>query len=235
MKKEVVCPHCGKPYSCFRNPAPTADVVIYEPGRGVVIIRRKHAPLGFALPGGFIDEGEQAEAAAVREMREETGLDVELTGLLGVYSRPKRDPRQHTLTVVYTGRARNPEAVMAGDDAAHAAFYPLDDLPAPLVFDHAEILEHFRQTLSGQRAVAAIQPLACHHLPPLERRGQHAGSGAPCGCHASAGYGGYGGCGGSAQDARPARVEEHADPAEPAGLAAAGREARYGKSGKEFC
>ena len=235
MKRQVTCPHCGKPYSSYKNPTPTADVVIYAPDRGVVIIRRANEPVGFALPGGFIEEGECAETAAVREMREETGLDVELTGLLGVYSRPKRDPRQHTLTVVYTGRARNPEAVMAGDDAAHAAFYPLDDLPAPLVFDHAEILEHFRQTLSGQRAVAAIQPLACHHLPPLERRGQHAGSGAPCGCHASAGYGGYGGCGGSAQDARPARVEEHADPAKPAGLAAAGREARYGKSGKEFC
>ena len=165
MKKDVVCPHCGKPYSCFRNPAPTADVVIYEPDRGVVIIRRRHAPVGFALPGGFIDEGEQAEDAAMREMREETGLDVDLTGLLGVYSRPKRDPRQHTLTVVFTGKARNPDAIQAGDDAAQAAFYPLDALPEPLVFDHAEILEHFRQTLCGQRAVAAVQPLACHHLP----------------------------------------------------------------------
>lgn len=168
MKKDVVCPHCGKPYSCFRNPAPTADVVIYEPGRGVVVIRRRHAPVGFALPGGFIDEGEQAEDAAMREMREETGLDVELTGLLGVYSRPKRDPRQHTLTVVFTGKARNPDAIQAGDDAAQAAFYPLDALPEPLVFDHAEILEHFRQTLSGQRSVAAVQPLACHHLPGMQ-------------------------------------------------------------------
>lgn len=165
MKKDVVCPHCGKPYSCFRNPAPTADVIIHEPGRGVVIIHRRHTPIGFALPGGFIDEGEQAEEAAVREMREETGLDVELTGLLGVYSRPKRDPRQHTLTVVFTGKARNPDAICAGDDAAQAAFYPLGALPQPLVFDHAEILEHFRQALAGQRQVAAVQPLACHHLP----------------------------------------------------------------------
>ena len=168
MKKDVVCPHCGKPYSCFRNPAPTADVIIYESGRGVVIIRRRHTPIGFALPGGFIDEGEQAEEAAVREMREETGLDVELTGLLGVYSRPKRDPRQHTLTVVFTGKARNPDAICAGDDAAQAAFYPLDALPQPLVFDHAEILEHFRQAQAKQRQVADVQPLACHHLPHVE-------------------------------------------------------------------
>ena len=158
MKKEVVCPHCGKPYSCFRNPAPTADVVIYEPGRGVVIIHRRRAPRGFALPGGFIDEGEQAESAAVREMREETGLDVELTGLLGVYSRPDRDPRQHTLTVAFAGKPLNPDALQAGDDAAQAAFYPLDALPQPLVFDHAQILADFRAVLEGKRSLAGVQP-----------------------------------------------------------------------------
>ena len=143
MKRQVICPHCGKPYSSYKNPTPTADVVIYSPGRGVVIIRRANEPVGFALPGGFIEEGECAETAAVREMREETGLDVELTGLLGVYSRPDRDPRQHTLTVAFAGIARNPEALRAGDDAAHAAFYPLDALPQPLVFDHAQILADF--------------------------------------------------------------------------------------------
>ena len=233
MKKEVVCPHCGKPYSCFRNPAPTADVVIYEPGRGVVIIHRRRAPRGFALPGGFIDEGEQAESAAVREMREETGLDVELTGLLGVYSRPKRDLRQHTLTVVYTGRARNPEAIMAGDDAAHAAFYPLDDLPAPLVFDHAEILEHFRQTLSGQRAVAAIQPLACHHLPlPGEQRapavagsavaGSAVAGSAACACCAS----------GIAAESAAAATAREVPSETPSEVPS---EVPWAKSGKEFC
>ncbi len=158
MKKTVLCPHCGKPYSCWRNPTPTTDVVIHEPGRGVVIIRRANEPLGFALPGGFIEEGEQAEAAAVREMREETGLDVELTGLLGVYSRPHRDPRQHTLSVVFTGRPRNPEALRAGDDAAAAAFYPPEALPSPLVFDHARILADFAEVLAGRRQVAPVEP-----------------------------------------------------------------------------
>ena len=160
MKKDVLCPLCGKPYSCYRNPTPTTDVVIYEPGRGVVIIARANPPLGYALPGGFIDEGEQAEAAAVREMREETGLDVELTGLLGVYSRPDRDPRRHTLSVVFTGRPRDPDALRAGDDAVKAAFYPPDGLPEPLAFDHARILADFREVLAGRRTLGAVELLA---------------------------------------------------------------------------
>ena len=159
MKKTVLCPHCGKPYSKWCNPTPTTDVVIYEPGRGVVIIRRGNEPLGYALPGGFIEEGEQAEAAALREMKEETGLDVELTGLLGVYSRPDRDPRQHTLSVVFTGRPRDASALRAGDDAAAAAFHPLDALPGPLVFDHARILRDFAEVLAGRRSVAPVEPL----------------------------------------------------------------------------
>ena len=168
MKRQVVCPHCGKPYSSYRNPTPTTDVVIYSPERGVVIIRRAYEPVGYALPGGFIDEGECAEAAAVREMREETGLDVELAGLLGVYSRPDRDPRQHTLTVAFTGSPRNPDALRAGDDAAHAAFYPLDAPPQPLVFDHAHILEDFRAVLEGRRSLAGVQPVVVAAKAPSD-------------------------------------------------------------------
>lgn len=158
MKKTVTCPLCHQDYEIYANPAPTVDVIIHDPQRGVVIIERGHEPLGFALPGGFIDDGEQAEAAARREMREETGLDVELTGLLGVYSAPWRDPRRHTMSMVFVGRTAHPEALRAGDDAARAAWHPLDALPAPLCFDHGIILEHFREVLAGRRALAPVQP-----------------------------------------------------------------------------
>ncbi|MDR0816808.1 MAG: NUDIX hydrolase [Desulfovibrio sp.] len=163
MEKIVICPHCGRGFPQYANPTPTTDVIIYTPVRGVVMIERKNPPPGFALPGGFIEEGEQAEEAAVREMREETGLDVELTGLLGVYSRPDRDPRQHTLSVVFTGTPCNPDQLRAGDDAKSAAFYPLDALPAPLAFDHARILRDFKAVLAGKRQAAAVDQTAVLH------------------------------------------------------------------------
>lgn len=159
MKKTIICPHCGLPYSAWKNPAPTVDVVIHDPHRGVVIIKRGNEPHGYALPGGFVDEGEQVEAAAIREMKEETNLDIELQGLLGVYSAPDRDPRGHTMSTVFVGRARNPEALKAGDDAATAAWYSLEDLPEPIVFDHAKILADFGQVVAGKRHLAPIQPL----------------------------------------------------------------------------
>ncbi|MCO4771582.1 MAG: NUDIX hydrolase [Deltaproteobacteria bacterium] len=129
-----------------RNPFPTVDVVV-ERGNGcVLLVRRTNPPLGWALPGGFIDYGEAAEAAARREVEEEAGVTVLLTDLLGVYSDPDRDPRHHTLTVVYIGRSRDP--VTAGDDAAEVREFPLDSLPE-LAFDHARILrdyQHFKAT-----------------------------------------------------------------------------------------
>lgn len=128
----------------YRNPVPTVDVVIYDPERGIVIIERANPPKGYALPGGFVDYGEMVETAAVREMKEETGLDVTLEALLGVYSRPDRDPRLHTISTVYVGRSAHPELLAAGDDAAAAAFYRLDNLPSPIAFDHAEIIEDFK-------------------------------------------------------------------------------------------
>ncbi|WP_237559882.1 NUDIX domain-containing protein [Desulfohalovibrio reitneri] len=125
-----------------RNPYPTVDVVIFDPVRGVVLVERRNEPLGWALPGGFVDYGENVERAAVREVLEETGLRVTLTGLLGVYSAPDRDPRMHTMSVVFTGVAANPEEVSGGDDARSAGFFPLDGLPE-LAFDHGRIVSDF--------------------------------------------------------------------------------------------
>lgn len=143
----------------YANPKPTTDVVIHDPEKGIVIIRRANTPHGYALPGGFVDEGEQIEHAAIREMKEETGLDVRLTGLLGVYSRPGRDPRSHTASTVYVGAAVNPESLQAGDDAATAAWHKLDDLPEPIVFDHSRIIDDFKDVLAGKRHLAPIEPL----------------------------------------------------------------------------
>jgi len=129
-----------------RNPLPTVDIIIHVPGRGVVLVERKNPPLGWALPGGFVDYGETCETAAIREAKEETGLTVVLTSLLGAYSDPARDPRQHTMSLVYTAQAVDISALAGGDDAAQAVFFPLNALP-PLAFDHSLILRDFIQHL----------------------------------------------------------------------------------------
>lgn len=158
MIKSIICPHCGKAIQEYANPKPTTDVVIYDPDRGIVIIKRANIPHGYALPGGFVDEGEQVECAAMREMREETGLDVRLDGLLGVYSNPGRDPRGHTASIVFVGTAASPESLKAGDDASSAAWHKLDELPEPIVFDHARIIADFKDVLAGKRQLAPIEP-----------------------------------------------------------------------------
>jgi 8-oxo-dGTP diphosphatase len=125
------------------TPAVAVDLVIEledRPGRPVVLIRRGHPPAGHALPGGFVDLGETVEQAAVREAREETGLDVTLVALLGVYSDPARDPRGHTVTIVWVARASGEP--VAGDDAA--AILVTDPAAAPpLAFDHDRVLSDY--------------------------------------------------------------------------------------------
>ena len=125
----------------YRNPKPTVDIIIELPGDRIVLIQRKNPPLGWALPGGFVDEGESLEHAAVREAKEETTLDVTLTEQFFTYSDPKRDPRQHNISTVFIARATG-EPVGA-DDAKEARTFPFDQPPSPLCFDHAEILRDY--------------------------------------------------------------------------------------------
>ena len=132
-----------------RNPLPTADVII-EVGDRIVLVRRRYPPAGWAIPGGFVEAGETVESAAVREAIEETGLPVTLTALLGVYSDPARDPRHHTVSTVYVGRAEGSPS--GGDDAAEARLFSEGDLPSPLAFDHAAILaDYFHYRKTGRR------------------------------------------------------------------------------------
>jgi 8-oxo-dGTP diphosphatase len=126
-----------------RGPRPTVDVIAEMPDGGVVLVRRRHPPPGWALPGGFVEAGESAATAARRELREETGLEVELVELFHVYADPARDPRGPTLSAVFIGRTSG--SPTGADDAAEARAFPLDGLPTPLAFDHTLILADYRR------------------------------------------------------------------------------------------
>jgi 8-oxo-dGTP diphosphatase len=130
-----------------KTPLVTVDAIIEIDG-GIVLVRRRHPPLGWALPGGFVEPGESVAAAARREAKEETGLDVELTELLGVYSDPKRDPRGiFTVGTVFIGRAAG--RPVGGDDAAEARIFALEALPPDIPFDHPTIIDDYRRLRAG--------------------------------------------------------------------------------------
>ena len=127
----------------YPHPAVTADCIVMTRDNQVLLIQRKNEPcLGqWAFPGGFMNIDETAEAAAVRELQEETGITLSETDIfqVGAYTAVDRDPRERVITIAYLAEIDAPVPVKGSDDAAHAQWFPLDALP-PLAFDHAEIL-----------------------------------------------------------------------------------------------
>ncbi len=133
----------------LRNPLLTVDIIIEVQG-GIVLIERKNAPHGWAIPGGFVDYGESIETAALREAKEETSLDVALTEQFYTYSDPRRDARHHTVSTVFIAKADG--SPHGADDAKAARIFYENDLPQPIVFDHMQILrDYFEFTRTGRR------------------------------------------------------------------------------------
>ncbi|MGK7895816.1 MAG: NUDIX domain-containing protein [Xenococcus sp. (in: cyanobacteria)] len=130
----------------YKNPAPTVDTIIElidRPERPIVLIERLYIPYGWAIPGGFIDYGESAEQAAIREAKEEVCLDVELVEQFHAYSDPNRDTRQHTIAIVFIAIAKGQP--QAADDAKDLAIFHQGEMPSNLCFDHAQILKDYWQ------------------------------------------------------------------------------------------
>ena len=123
-----------------RNPLLTVDAII-ETDNGIILIKRKKPPAGWAIPGGFVDYGETLEEAAVREMKEETSLDINLDRQFHTYSNPDRDPRHHTVSTIFIATATGtPEAA---DDAIDIGIFTKDNLPEDIAFDHRQILKDY--------------------------------------------------------------------------------------------
>jgi len=141
------------------TPALTVDIIIEMPATNapltgrhhtpIVLIERKNPPFGWALPGGFVDIGESTAHAACREAMEETSLPVKLKALLGVYSDPARDPRGHSVSVVYIAESTGEPC--AADDAAAVQLFAPTDLPTTLAFDHQRILTDYLNFLDNNQ------------------------------------------------------------------------------------
>ena len=144
LKTKKTCPSCGAVLECFRNPVPTVDIIIEMDPQHILLIKRKNPPWGWAIPGGFVDYGESLEDAAIREAKEETGLDVTIISQMHTYSKPDRDPRHHTISTVFTAKASGKPR--AQDDALEIGLFDRDNLPPSLAFDHRLILEDYFQS-----------------------------------------------------------------------------------------
>ncbi len=124
-----------------RIPYITADIIIELEDEGIVLIKRKNPPVGWALPGGFLDYGESLEDCAIREAKEETSLDIKLKGQFRTYSTLDRDPRWHTVTTVFVASSFG--VPKASTDASEVGVFKRNEIPKDLVFDHNKILEDY--------------------------------------------------------------------------------------------
>ena len=124
----------------YKTPSLTVDGAVIKNDM-ILLVKRKHQPFKgkWALPGGFVEYGEKVEDAVVREVFEETGLKTKIVDLVGVYSDPGRDPRGHTVTIVYLLEVVDGE-LKEGDDASDVKFFDLKRLPT-LSFDHDKIIK----------------------------------------------------------------------------------------------
>jgi ADP-ribose pyrophosphatase YjhB (NUDIX family) len=139
----------------LKTPLVTADIIIRH-SQGIVLVERKNEPYGWALPGGFVEVGESLEDAARREAKEETSLDIELVEQFHAYSKPSRDVRAHTVTVVFIAVADT--GILKGrDDARQAKVFSETTLPDHIAFDHRQIIvDYFNYVKTGKRP--AVHP-----------------------------------------------------------------------------
>jgi ADP-ribose pyrophosphatase YjhB (NUDIX family) len=140
-KKTIRCPKCKNKIEVYQNPIPTVDIIIEIESKGIVLIKRRNPPYGWAIPGGFVDYGESLEEAAVREAKEETNLDVKLVRQFHTYSDPERDPRHHSISTAYIAKAKG--IPKAKDDALEIGIFNNSNLPDEIAFDHRSILRDY--------------------------------------------------------------------------------------------
>ena len=137
-KRTTQCPKCQTEIDVDKNPLTAVDIIIEIDLKGIILIKRKNPPFGWAIPGGFVEYGESLEEASVREAKEETNLEVRLIKQFHTYSDPNRDKRFHCISTVYIAKAKGtPEAK---DDAAEIGIFNRSNLPDEIAFDHRLIL-----------------------------------------------------------------------------------------------
>lgn len=161
--KMILCPKCGTAIKEYRSPLPTVDIIIkcrtQNKDEGLVLIMRNREPQMWALPGGFCEYGESLEETAVREAKEETGLNIEFIEQFYTYSDPGRDPRHHSITTVFMARSMGEP--VAGDDAGEVQVFSELDIPEILAFDHKKILDdYFLYEKTGSRPEPCTQNLS---------------------------------------------------------------------------